>query len=264
MDFIKQLKGFARKRLTNPISANGIALYITLFEYCNDLRFPNQFTAPNSILQGKAGLSPKALQRARNELIQKGFIGYKNGSGNQCGTYELVELGDEKEFDSSFCPANVSQTVPQMSHKCPTNVPQMSHKVSTLNNLTITELNSELNSFDNNNNKNALAQVIQFYKDNMGTDVTPLIAEAMDDWLDSVDGSLILYAVSEAVTANVKNWKYANSIIQNHFSAGRKTWAEAEEAAYQRKHKDEPQETWEDDMDSILLGGANKGLPQST
>ncbi len=250
MDFIRQLKGFARKRLTNPISANGIALYITLFEYCNELRFPEWFTAPNSILQGKASLSPKALQRARNELMQKGFIQYKNGSGNQCGSYKLLDLDEDSEIDSSFCPTNV----PQMSYNCPTNVPQVSHKVSTLNNLTI----NELNSFDNNNNS-ALAQVIRFYKDNMGTDVTPLIAEAMEDWLGSVDGSLILYAISEAVSANVKNWKYANSIIQNHFSAGRKTWTEAEEAAYQRKHKDEPAEAWEDEMDAIIFGDVSSG-----
>lgn len=249
MDFIRQLKGFARQRLTNPISANSIALYITLFEYCNELRFPEWFTAPNSILQGKASLSPKALQRARNELMQKGFIRYKNGSGNQCGSYELISLEEENGFDSSFCPTNVLQTVPQMSYKCPTNVPQVSHKVSTLNNLTITELNSF------NNNNSICAQVFEFYKANMGTDITPLVAEKIADWLTEVDASLVCYAIEEAVGANVRNWNYVNSIIQNHFSAGRKTRAAAEEFAYQRKVANETVETWEDTAAEIILRG---------
>ena len=246
MDFIKQLKGFRRQRLANPISANSFALYMVLFELCNDLLFPERFTAPNSILQGYARLSAKALQRARNELIQKGFIEYKNGAGNQCGSYKLIDFCTELNFDSSFCPTVVPANCPT---NVPQTVPQMSCNASTLNNLTITGLNSFVN------NNNICAQVFAFYKDNMGTDITPLVAEKIADWLTEVDASLVCYAIEQAVGANVRNWNYVNSIIQNHFSAGRKTKAAAEEFAYQRKVAEEPAETWEDAATDIILGG---------
>ena len=280
MDFIKQLNGFRRKRLINPIGANCISLYHALFEYSNELRFPERFTAPNSALQVQSGLSLKAMQRARNELIQKGYIAYKSGSGSQSGTYELVDLCKEndgqKEFDAQICPTNVQQSVQQSGGgqidpskcptKCPTNVQQsvqqsvqqMSNKVSTLNKPNINK-NININNLYNTHDNYALAQVIDFYQKNMGVDVSPHIAEAIDNWLGDVDISLIYYAISEAVTANVRNWKYINSIIQSHFAAGRKTWAEAETAGQRRKEYAAPGDPWEDDVDDILLGGAKSG-----
>ena len=114
MDFIKQLNGFRRKRLINPIGANCISLYLTLFEYSNELWFPERFTVANSTLQEQSGLtSLSSMQRARNKLMQDGYIVYKSGSGSRCGTYELVDLCKEddgqKEFDTSICPTNDQQ-----------------------------------------------------------------------------------------------------------------------------------------------------------
>ena len=134
---------------------------------------------------------------------------------------------------------------------------KVSNKVSTLNKPNINK-NININNLYNNHDNYALAQVIDFYQKNMGVDVSPHIAEAIDDWLGDVDISLIYYAISEAVTANVRNWKYINSIIQSHFAAGRKTWAEAETAGQRRKEYAAPGDPWEDDVDDILLGGAKK------
>ena len=275
MDFIKQLNGFRRKRLINPIGANCISLYHALFEYSNELRFPERFTAPNSALQVQSGLSLRTMYRARNELMQKGYIVYKSGNGSQCGTYELVDLCKEddgqKEFDVQICHTNGTQIDTQNEQcqiegsiwqtNCHTNgtqtVTQMAHKLSPLNKPNINK-NININNLYNNHDNNALAQVIDFYQKNMGVDVSPHIAEAIDDWLGDVDISLIYYAISEAVTANVRNWKYINSIIQSHFAAGRKTWAEAEMAGQRRKEYAAPGDPWEDDVDDILLGGAKK------
>ena len=137
-------------------------------------------------------------------------------------------------------------------------VTQMAHKLSPLNKPNINK-NININNLYNNHDNNALAQVIDFYQKNMGVDVSPHIAEAIDNWLGDVDISLIFYAISEAVTANVRNWKYINSIIQSHFAAGRKTWAEAETAGQRRKEYAVPGDPWEDDVDDILLGGAKSG-----
>lgn len=92
MDYFRHVKGFRKKRLTNPISANAICLYYILLEYDNELYFLEWFTAANSMLQALTNLSLSALQRARNELIQKGYLEYRKGKGNRAGSYHLIEL----------------------------------------------------------------------------------------------------------------------------------------------------------------------------
>ncbi len=51
---------------------------------------------PNSKLVIKTGLDDRTFDRVRNELIQKGYIEYKKGRGNQAGEYKIVKLYDEK------------------------------------------------------------------------------------------------------------------------------------------------------------------------
>lgn len=92
MNYINQLLGYRRKRLVQPVGTNSIALYFILFEYCNDLGFPEWFTAANSTLQGLSGLAIGPFQRARAELVQKGFVSYRSSGGNRAGRYQLVDL----------------------------------------------------------------------------------------------------------------------------------------------------------------------------
>ena len=124
MDYFKHLNGFRRKRLTNPISANAICLYYILLEYNNELYFLEWFTVPNSILQGMTNLSLSALQRARNELIQKGYISYRKGMGNQAGSYHLQNL--TAYFDQQSEQQSARQSEQQSAR-------QMHNKVTTLN-----------------------------------------------------------------------------------------------------------------------------------
>ena len=92
MDYLKQLNAYRRKRLASPISSGAIALYTILMEYANDLYFPEQFTAANSVICGLSGLSLTRMQAARKELCDGGFLAYTKGRRDQCGTYRLVDL----------------------------------------------------------------------------------------------------------------------------------------------------------------------------
>ena len=71
------------------------------------------------------------------------------------------------------------------------------------------------------------AAVVKAYQDNIGF-VSPAIFEKICAWLDDVDESLIIYAIEQAVFNNKTNWQYINAILNNHFKAGRKTRADAE------------------------------------
>ncbi len=120
MNYIAQLKGFRKARLIKPLSANSICLYFILLEYVNEINFLPWFTVANSTLTGLSKLSDSALKRSRNELVQKGFIQYKNGRGSQSGCYHIVNLC--ANFDPQTDPQCGRQSEPQMSHNPDYNV----------------------------------------------------------------------------------------------------------------------------------------------
>ena len=98
MDYIKQMRGFRDRRKKYPISSNAIALYLVLFEFANELRFPENFTAINAVIQGNAMLSEGGFRRAREELAGSGYIQYQKGTGRQCGEYSIIPLDESAEI----------------------------------------------------------------------------------------------------------------------------------------------------------------------
>ena len=68
MNYIKQLNEFYSTLDYKPLSDKAIA---------NKTGWLEEFKVANSTLMGKCRLNISALQRARNELITQGYIGYK-------------------------------------------------------------------------------------------------------------------------------------------------------------------------------------------
>lgn len=135
INYMAHLKGFRIMRAINPIGANEICLYYILCEYNNELRFPEWFTAANSTIQGLTGLSIRALKEARNALIQKKYIKYKKGNGNQSGSYHILDFS---YLVTNYVPQTVPQCIPQT---VPQDVPQTSSNPDTLNKLNKTKRN---------------------------------------------------------------------------------------------------------------------------
>ena len=95
-DFVRHYKQLSIVRKRNPISKDAFTLYHLLLEYDNELGWMDNFTAPNGMLTGSLrGFSQDSLERARNELISKGYIRYSRGSGNQAGRYLIVDFAEQ-------------------------------------------------------------------------------------------------------------------------------------------------------------------------
>ncbi|MBQ7718795.1 MAG: helix-turn-helix domain-containing protein [Clostridia bacterium] len=92
MNYFRQLNGFKRQRRIKPLTSNAILLYFILLEYANELYFPESFTVANSVLCGLCAFTRSTLTRRRDELINKGYIKYKDGQIGQCGTYKIVPI----------------------------------------------------------------------------------------------------------------------------------------------------------------------------
>lgn len=78
MNIGEQLEKFYSTLDVKPVSANAIALYIVLLQIAKLSNNFDSFKVRNQILTSKVkNLSDSALLRARNELIQNGYITYK-------------------------------------------------------------------------------------------------------------------------------------------------------------------------------------------
>lgn len=74
----KQLSEFYSTLDYKPISANAISMYLILLQIDCKTDWLVEFRVTNTILMSKIkNLSISSLQRARNELINNGYIEYK-------------------------------------------------------------------------------------------------------------------------------------------------------------------------------------------
>lgn len=121
MNYISQLNAFFDIKLSNPLSANAQCLYINLFYMNNKCNWIERFTVSNTMLCALTGIDRRTLDRVRNELIQKGYIEYKKGTGNQAGTYLIVQ------FDTQNVIQDDMQSGTQMSHNM-TTLDKQKHK----------------------------------------------------------------------------------------------------------------------------------------
>ena len=101
MNYIKQLNEFYKNISAEPLPSNAKNLYETLLHINSDSYWRQEFTVANTYLILLTGLNVSTLQRARNTLIQAGYIKYKKGIGNSAGIYTIVNLvvQNNEEFE---------------------------------------------------------------------------------------------------------------------------------------------------------------------
>ncbi len=93
INYIKQLNEFYSILDYKPLSSNAISLYGFLLHVANKTGWLNEFRVANTTIMSKCKLNTSALQRARMELINNGYIRYKKGSNqNEMPRYSLVIL----------------------------------------------------------------------------------------------------------------------------------------------------------------------------
>lgn len=93
INYIKQLNEFYSILDYKPLSSNAISLYGFLLHVANKTGWLNEFRVANTTIMSKCKLNQSALQRARMELINNGYIKYKKGSNqNEMPRYSLTIL----------------------------------------------------------------------------------------------------------------------------------------------------------------------------
>lgn len=207
MNYIKQINTFYKLIQDNPLSSNAQCLYNYLLNKCSELGWKSEFSVSNLIVCGFTSLSRQALDRARNELTQKGYLKYKKGYSNQAGKYLIVCF--DTQSDTQYNAQSDTQCV---------------HKVSTLNKLKETKQKENI----------SMQSVIDFYDQNINL-ITPFEFQKLQDF-SNMESELIIFAMQKAVTANKRNFNYIEGILKNWKVKGISTLIQAknEEQEFRR------------------------------
>lgn len=88
--------------------------------------------------------------------------------------------------------------------------------------------------------------IIDAFQNNIAP-LTPIVMQAIADWLNDVDADMIEWAIREAAEHNKRNWKYIEGILRNHFNAGRTTLAQVQDAKRNFKRPDTDLGVYKDD-----------------
>lgn len=207
MNYIKQINTFYKLIQDNPLSSNAQCLYNYLLNKCSELGWKSEFSVSNLIVCGFTSLSRQALDRARNELIQKGYLKYKKGYSNQAGKYLIVCFDTQNDTQD-----NTQNDI------------QGGHKVSTLNKLKETKQKENI----------SMQSAIDFYDQNINL-ITPFEFQKLQDF-SNMESELIIFAMQKAVTANKRNFNYIEGILKNWKVKGISTLIQAknEEQEFRR------------------------------
>ena len=109
--------------------------------------------------------------------------------------------------------------------------------------------------------ENAASAVVAAYESNIGS-ISRLVYDKLTAWLDSVDESLVLYAIEQAAVNGKCTYSYIEAILNNHFRSGRKTRAEAERASRKRSENnaDKPKSRYDyDEIERRTFLNVTKG-----
>jgi hypothetical protein len=105
MNYLREINALYDWLETNPLTEHAIVLWYALMHVNNKAGWQREFAVAISVVELKTGMKKKTIERARNELAQKGRITWKSRTGNQSAVYRLVSLLD---------PQTVSQSVSQV------------------------------------------------------------------------------------------------------------------------------------------------------
>ena len=103
MNYLKQIIKFCELQLINPVSASAQCLYMQLLYINNKCGWVKEFSVANSTICSLTSLSRLALDRARNELVQKGYITYKKSiKKNVAGKYSIVRFDTQDDIPNDI------------------------------------------------------------------------------------------------------------------------------------------------------------------
>ena len=230
MNYIAELNAFERALETVRLPGNAQLLWYKLMCLANKSNWAEWIEVDNGRLAGMLGIHRNSVISARDKLVERNFISYQRGKGRGIGRYKIHSLMRKSNASTNdlMHKNSASSCASTCASNCASNCAEEQKKEKKQKKEKDILINNNIINFKTKTEtKDNAAAVVKAYQDNIGF-VSPAIFEKICAWLDDVDKSLIIYAIEQAVFNNKPNWQYINAILNNHFKAGRKTRADAE------------------------------------
>ena len=251
MNYIKQLNTFFELLVINPLDANSLSLYVVLFYINNKCNWKKEFSVANSTLMAFTSLSKGQLDRARNNLVQRGFIKYTKGENkNKAPIYTIMDLSIKNDIQNDT--QDDTQDNTQLDTPGDTQpVPETILNSIPLNkqNKTKQKENNISSSCSINNNysaeKDFEQQLQQDFIRCIGSTNLQSLSECIS-YLDTFPYEVISSALKKTADKGAK-WNYTKTILESWKVKGITTLSgiEAEEMNF-KKQKEPVKETEEE------------------
>lgn len=111
MNYLKQVLAVNHQQLINPLSAGQFVLFHALMNVNNQLNWTEWFEVAHIRLEAFTGLSRNGVNKARNELKQRGYIDFKS-NGTKAASYKIIKIySDETNMSSQVSGQDSGQVV---------------------------------------------------------------------------------------------------------------------------------------------------------
>lgn len=111
MNYLKQVLAVNHQQLINPLSSGQFVLFHALMNVNNQLNWTEWFEVAHIRLEAFTGLSRNGVNKARNELKQRGYIDFKS-NGTKAASYKIIKIySDETNMSSQVSGQDSGQVV---------------------------------------------------------------------------------------------------------------------------------------------------------
>lgn len=257
MNYLKQILALNELQLITPLSQGQFMLYHALLDVNNKCFWKEWFEVANSRLEAYTALTRQSISKARNELKQKGLIDFKT-NGTKATSYKIIQLYSEKKEECQpTCQINrqaglqdgLQQVDKMVDNKLASGLQDgcalIKQNKTKLNNISSSSTSTSYLESDclTDVGDDMLPpvpgqKVLDFYQDNFGGILNPLMVQTIQDLAMTYGDDLAIEAFKRSVEAK-RPVSYAKRILKDWNFQGVKTPKDIEplDVAFEREKK---------------------------
>ncbi|WP_404455001.1 DnaD domain-containing protein [Oceanobacillus kapialis] len=239
MNYIQEINGFHKRNIFEPLSSSAVSLWFSLMHFHNLCGWKKQFSVAASQLQAQSGLKNTSFKSARRELQEKGRIIVTPRGSNRAAIYEMISQATDSDQNPGT--GTPSHTPPQKSESSDKATLRKNQPTPKPNKPTYNKAddssghihdNSPDHSSDHKSDHKSDHTPAPFFKQNEienkkenktaadiffakhFTNLTPHLAQELQDWTNATNEALVLHAMKKAVEQNKATWRYVRGILK--------------------------------------------------
>ncbi|WP_188455687.1 DnaD domain-containing protein [Virgibacillus oceani] len=234
MNYLKEMKAFYNRIIFNPLSGSAVALWHTLMHFNNLSGWQERFTVTNIMLMETSGVKGGSFSRAREDLIENGFIMVEPQSGSQSPIYQMISqvyVFDQtgaavKPVDDKVSKAddsvdnNVDRNAgDSLADNVVNNPADNAVPLYKVNNKQEKKQKDKQTKTIHKQQKAFSSSAISFFENNFGK-ANSFTAKEITGWVNDAGEGLVLHAMKRALELDRKSWGYVKWILNDWLKNG--------------------------------------------